>query len=701
MTINYFRIAWRGLQNNPFFSAINIIGLAVGMGTVILIGLWMFDELSFNKYHENYDRIAQVMRHSVVNAEINSQKSMPIPLRQELGNKYPGDFKHIVLSLPASDHVLSSSETKFTTNGRFMEPEAAEMLTLEMLKGTLYGLKKPSSILLSESASRTLFGDADPINKTLLIDNKMEVSVTGVYLDIPHNSQFKDLMFIAPWDLHLANNAWAQNAQGTWGINSFEIFVQLIPNVGISQVSAKIKNTIRDNIDPKLAEARKPEVFLHPMSHWHLYSEWKNGVNIGGRIQFVWLFGIIAIFVLILACINFMNLSTARSEKRAKEVGIRKVVGSTRRQLIKQFFSESILLAMFGFIFSLLLVELSLPFFNELADKRMTLQWTSPLFLILGLGFTLLTGLIAGSYPVLYLSSFQPIKVLKGIFYLNRFSALPRKVLVVLQFTVSTSLIIGTIVVYNQIQFAKNRPVGYNRDRLLIIQMTTPEIRDHYEAIRNDLLGVDAVASVAASQNPTTEVWDNRNGFEWSNKASNSEANFATMAVTHEYGKTVGWEFTTGRDFSRDFSTDISASIVLNESAAKFMGFENPINETVTSGGQNFRIIGVIEDMVMTSPYEPVKPTIFYLNYENSNFINIKMLSKDFVVPVMISCFVAIPISYYFLEQWLLNYEYRTGIAWWVFGTAFAGTLIITLLTVSFQAIKSAMAYPINSLRTE
>jgi ABC-type antimicrobial peptide transport system permease subunit len=796
MTINYFRIAWRGLKNNPFFSTINIAGLAVGIGTVILIGMWMFDELSFNQYHQNYDRIAKVMRQSVVNGEINSQTSMPIPLRQELGNKYSDEFKHIVLSTPTSDHVLSFSDTKFTIKGRFMEPKAPEMLSLEILNGTSDGLKNASSILLSESTSKILFGDADPINKTILIDNKMEALVTGVYLDIPYNSQFKDLKFIAPWDLHLANNAWAQKAQGTWGINSFEIFVQMNANVELSQVSAKIKNLIRDNIDPKLAEMRKPEVFLYPMSRWHLYSEWENGVNTGGRIQFVWLFGIIGIFVLLLACINFMNLSTARSEKRAKEVGIRKVVGSARSQLIKQFFSESILLAMLSFVFALLLVELSLPFFNELADKRMTLLWTSPLFWFFGIGFTLLTGVVAGSYPALYLSSFQPIKVLRGTFHLGRFSAIPRKALVILQFTVSTSLIIATIVVYNQIQFAKNRPIGYNNDGLLTIQMTTSETRDHYEAIRNELLGTEAIANVAASQNPTTEVWDNRNGFEWSHKESNPEANFATMAVTHEYGKTVGWEFTMGRDFSRDFSTDISSSIILNKSAAKLMGFDDPIEGTVTWGGEKLNIIGVIEDMVMTSPYEPVKQMIFYLNYENANFINVKikpgvklnealtkaegvfkkyspsapfdykladqeyelkfaseerigqlanlfaaltifisclgvfglasfiaeqrtkeigirkilgasifnlwsMLSKDFLVLVMVSCFIAIPISYYFLEQWLLKYEYHTGIAWWMFGVASAGALVMTLLTVSFQAIKAATVYPINSLRTE
>lgn len=796
MTVNYFRIAWRGLTNNPFFSTINIAGLSIGLSTVILIGMWMYDELSYNKYHQNYSRIAQVMRHSVVNGEISSQTSMSIPLRQELGNKYSADFEIVVLSLPTSEHILSLGGRKFSVKGKFMEAKAPEMLSLEMLSGTLDGLKNPSSILLSESVAESMFGETDPINRTILIDNKMEANVTGVYRDIPYNSQFNELKFIAPWELHLANNDWAKEAQETWGINSFEIFVQLIPSVRLAQASSKIKNIIRDNIDPKLAEVRRPEVFLFPMSQWHLYSEWENGVNKGGRIQFVWLFGIIGVFVLLLACINFMNLSTARSEKRAKEVGIRKVVGSARTQLVKQFFSESVLLTFFGFIISLLLVELSLPFFNELADKKMMLMWDSPKFWILGIVFTLLAGLLAGSYPALYLSSFQPINVLKGPFQLSRFSAIPRKVLVVLQFTVSTSLIIGTIVVYYQIQFAKDRPIGYNRDGLLIVPMTTPESHEHYQAIRNELLQSGAISHVAASQNPTTEVWDNRNGFNWSNKESNPEANFATMAVTHPYGKTVGWEFVTGRDFSPDFLSDISSSIVLNQAAAKFMGFEDPTEGTVTWGGENLIIIGVIEDMVMTSPYEPVKPTIFYLNYENANFINIrirsdaeldvtltaiegifkkynpstpfsykfadeefelkfasekrigqlaslfagltifisclgafglasfvaeqrtkeigirkilgasaftlwKMLSKDFLVLVAISCIVAIPVSYYFLKQWLLTFEYRIGIAWWMFGLATAGALVITLLTVTFQAIKAVMVYPVKSLRAE
>ncbi|MBT1697834.1 ABC transporter permease [Fulvivirgaceae bacterium PWU4] len=798
MIFNYFKIAWRGLRNNTIFSVINITGLAAGAGVVMLIGMWIYDELHFNRYHKNYEHIAQVMRHSTSNDEISTRESMPIPLRDALGNKYQDEFKHIVLATPVADHILAFADQKFTVKGRFMEPATPEMLSFEMLRGSSAGLKNLSSIMLSESLSKTLFSDRDPVGKTLMIDNKMEAIVTGVYKDLPYNSRFRDLAFVAPWQLHLSNNESAQKAQQNWGRNSFEIYVEIAGNAQIASINDKIRNIVRDHTDPKLAEMRKPEVFLYPMSRWHLHSEWKNGVNVGGRIQFVWFFGTIAGFVLLLACINFMNLSTARSEKRAKEVGIRKVVGSARSQLMKQFFSESILLATIGFVFALILVEFTLPFFNELADKRMSLMWSEPWFWITGLGFTLFTGLIAGSYPALYLSSFRPIKVLRGTVHLGRFAATPRKALVILQFTVSTSLIIGTMVVHNQIQFAKDRPVGYNRDGLLIIPMSTPETHKHYESIRSELLETGVVIDVAASQNPTTEVWDTRNGFIWSGDDSNRETRFATMAVTHEYGKTVGWKFSAGRDFSKDFSTDLSTSLVLNAAAAKEMGFENPIGQSVWwgGGGDELKIIGVIDDMLMTSPYDPVEPTIFYLNYDNANFINVKidpaagahdalarignvfkkynpsapfdykfaeqeyalkfageerigkltnvftalaifisclgifglasfiaeqrtreigirkilgasvfslwkLLSRDFVWLVLISCLIAIPVSNYLLGQWLLKYQYRTEMGWWIFAIASAGALTITLLTVSFQAIKAAVVHPARSLKVE
>ena len=807
MLTNYLKIAWRNLVKNKVYSFINIAGLATGMAVAILIGLWIWDELSFNKYHQNYDHIAQVMQHQTFNGEVGTQRANPYLLGAELRDKYGSDqngtsagtglFKYVVMASWMDNHILSVGNRKITKSGNFFEPQAPDMLTLTMRKGTRAGLTDINSIMLSESVAKAFFGDADPLGKFIKLDNKFDLKVTGVYENIPYNSDFRELTFMAPWDLYMSDNVWPEKLTNPWRSNSFQTYAQLADQVqptDIDKISARIKDVKLNRVNP--TEARfKPEVFLHPMSKWHLYSEWKNGINAGGRIQFVWLFGIIGLFVLLLACINFMNLSTARSEKRAKEVGIRKAIGSVRGQLIAQFFSESLLVVVIAFVVSLLFVQLILPVFNETADKKLNILWTNPLFWSIGILFSVVTGLIAGSYPALYLSSFQPVKVLKGTFRIGRFAAIPRKVLVVVQFTVSVTLIIGTIIVFRQIQHAKDRPIGYSRAGLISVPITIPNIARHYDALRSDLLRTGAVAEMSQSSNPTTAVWAVNNGYEWKGKQPNVEGNFATMAVSHDFGKTVGWQFKEGRDFSRAFSTD-SSGMVLNETAVKFMGLKHPVGETVVCDGKPYKVVGVIKDMVMESPYHPVFRTVFMLDYEWASTINIKlnpaisarealsqiepvfrklspaapfdykfvddeyarkfgdeerigklasffavlaifisclglfglasfmaeartkeigvrkvlgatvldlwgMLSKDFVVLVIIAFSIATPIAYFSLSNWLQKYEYRTTIPWWIFAAAGLGAMVITLLTVSFQSVKAALMNPVKSLRSE
>jgi len=344
-----------------------------------------------------------------------------------------------------------------------------------------------------------------------------------------------------------------------------------------------------------------------------LYSEFREGVVVGGRIQYVWLFGIIGVFVLALACINFMNLSTARSEKRAREVGIRKAIGSMRGQLIAQFYSESVLIAFFAFLTSLLLIQLSLPFFNEVAGKKMSVMWSSPVFWLVCIGFTLITGFIAGSYPALYLSSFRPVKVLKGVFRAGRSATLPRKVLVVAQFAVSIILIIGTVVVFNQVQFAKGRPVGYTREGLVTVQVQTDEMRNNYDAFRNDLLASGVVTGIAQSENMVTNIYVTNGGLTWKGKDPNLQEQFTSMCVSAEFGRTAGWQIKEGRDFSSSFASDTSAFIV-NEAAVKYLGFKNPVGETITwFGNGQMKIIGVVKDMVNQSPYDPARQMFFFL----------------------------------------------------------------------------------------
>ena len=361
MIKNYFKIAWRNLVKSKGYSAINIGGLAVGMAVAMLIGLWVYDELTFNKYHKNYDRIAQVMQHANFNGKVETQVANPALMGPEIRDKYGSDFKYVVQSSWTGGHLLTVGNKHFTKVGNFFEPDAPEMLTLKMLKGTRAGLKDPYSIMLSASAAESIFGNEDPINKTIKFDRNFDVKVTGVYEDLPDNTSFREIKIMMPWELWLIQNPWSKKMDEPWGSNFSQTFAQIADNADMEKVSAKIKNVKLNNVSKEEAKYEWV-VFLQPMSKWNLYNEFKNGVNIGGNIQYVWLFGIIGIFVLMLACINFMNLTTARSEKRAKEVGIRKTVGSLRWQLIKQFFAESYLIVLLAFVFSLILVVLLLAF---------------------------------------------------------------------------------------------------------------------------------------------------------------------------------------------------------------------------------------------------------------------------------------------------------------------------------------------------
>jgi ABC-type antimicrobial peptide transport system permease subunit len=656
MLRNYFKIAWRNLLKSKGYSFINIAGLAIGMAVALLIGLWIWDECSFDQYHRNYDRIAQVKQNSMNNGEVQTWTTVPYPLAAELRKNYGSDFKFVVVSDGLRSHILAWGDKKLTQTGTFFESQAPDMLTLKMIKGTRGGLKDPSSILVSESTAKAYFGDEDPLDKQMQLDNKMAVKVTGVYEDLPHNSSFADMAFMAPWDLYFNNTEWIKTTPDPWRPNAFVIFAQLAEHADMNGVSAKIRDAKLNKVNKDLAK-KKPEIFLQPMSKLHLYSDFKNGVNTGGRIQYVWMFGIIGMFVLLLACINFMNLSTARSEMRAKEVGIRKTMGSLRSGLIYQFLGESLLVAVLSFMLSLLLASLLIPVFNEVADKKMSIAWHNPLFWLLGIGFSLVTGLIAGCYPAFYLSSFKPVKVLKGTYKAGRWAAMPRKILVVLQFTVSISLIIGTTIIFRQVQFAKNRPVGYSRDGLLALPMKIGDVHLHFNAVKEELLRTGAIASAAEGGSPPTQYTSSTGGFDWKDKDPNLSVNFATSDVSYDYGNTIGWQFREGRDFSRDFPSD-STAFVLNERAVQFMGLKNPLGETIKWFGQPFKVIGVVKDMVVQSPYEQARPAVFHISNNSGDVVIIKIkptvsagyaLSK--IEPIFKKFNPSQPFEYRFVEE--------------------------------------------------
>ena len=618
---NYLKIGWRNLFRQKGYSLINIGGLAIGMAVAILIGLWIYDELSFNKYHDNYDRLAWMMQNQTFGEEgIQTWTSQAMQLAPELRDNYGAYFEHVVMTSFPQDRTLRKGDKALAKTGIFIEPAAPEMLTLRMLSGTRQGLTEPGSVLLPESTARAFFGDQDPIDQALLL-GEQEVKVTGVYEDLPDNSSFAEVEFIAPWELHIQGLPdWLG-----WGNSWFQTIVQIADHTEMNQVSEAIKEAKRKRVDESDARFR-PELFLQPMSKVYLYSDFEQGVNIGGRIQYVWLFGFIGMFVLLLACINFMNLSTARSEKRAKEIGVRKAIGSLRSQLIRQFFMESMLVTVLAFVVALLLAQLALPAFNEVAGKEISLPWLNLWFWLVGLGFVLLTGTLAGSYPALYLSSLRPVRVLKGTFRAGRRATLPRKALVVTQFAVSVSLIIGTMIVFQQIQFVKNRPMGYDVDRLIGVPIKSNEMR--FETLRNDLLQTGMIEEVAKSGTSVTNTFITNSGFDWQNKAPGMQDEFVTLRVSHEFGETVNWKIMEGRDFSRDFATD-SMGFVINEAAAEYMGLKNPIGEQVKWGENGiYTIIGVVADMITQSPYAPVRQMIFLISDGAFDVANIKLKPK-------------------------------------------------------------------------
>ncbi len=794
MLKNYFRTAWRNLIRNKGYSAINIGGLATGMAVAIAIGLWVYDELSFDKYFKNYNRIAQVWQHANYNGNIASQTSNPAVMGPTIKSKYGTNFKYVLQASWISPLHLSLGTKSLKKVGIFFEADAPEMLSLKMIRGSRQGLKDPYSILLSASTAEAFFGREDPMNKTLKLNRTDVVKVTGVYEDFPENTTFREIKVMMPWQLWLIENPWAKQMQNPWGSNFSQTFVQLADNASMESASARIRNVKMDNVGPE-EKRYQWQVFLHPMSKWNLYGEFKNGVNTGGNVRYVWLFAAIGIFVLILACINFMNLSTARSEKRAREVGIRKAIGSLRWQITRQFFFESYMVVVFAFAIALVLVSLLLPLFNDVAAKKMTIPWSNPIFWLGCLAFIIITGLLSGSYPALYLSSFQPLKVLKGTFKAGKNAAIPRRVLVVLQFTVSVMLIIGTIIVHQQIQHAKKRPIGYERNGLVNIWMER-EIKEHYDAVRNELKSSGAIEEMTASNAPLTGVWNTNGGFEWEGKDPNLAVDFPNNSVRFDFGKTVSWKLKSGRDFSREFATD-SLAFIINQSAATFLGFEDPVGKTLKWNGTPFTIIGVIDDIMQESPFYPVRPTLYHIDqFSNMNNLILKLnpnrdvagsikiieqtlkkyspdvpfdykfvdedfgskflaeerigklssyfavlaifisclglfgmasfvaeqrtkemgirkvlgastanlwrlLSIEFIVLVSLSCLIATPIAYFYLQGWLANYDYRVEISWIVFVAATIIALLITLATVSFQAIKAALMNPVKSLRTE
>jgi ABC-type antimicrobial peptide transport system permease subunit len=658
---NYLKIAFRNLLKNKVYSFINISGLAIGMAVTIMIGLWIVDELNFNNYFKNKAEIAQIFQSQEFNAKKSAGPAIPRPLEFALREGYKDNFKHIIMSSWTNSRYLKYGETNINRNGNFMQEGAPDLLNLNILSGIKDGLKEKNSIMISESTAKALFDTENPIGKIIKVNNQDDLIVTAVYVTLPDNTSFNDTDFIIPWEHYITTQDWLIGSADQWGNNSFQLFVQINDNTTMDAVTAKIKD-VKKNSAKEEAQFN-PQLFLLPMKDWHLRSNFENGVQTGGRIENVWLFGVIGLFVLLLACINFINLSTARSEKRATEVGIRKSIGSQRGQLIFQFLSESFLVVILSFVFAIAIVLLFLNGFNNLASKAIVFPWEDIQFWGISLVFVLFTAFLAGSYPALYLSSFNPVAVLKGTFKAGRFAALPRKILVVTQFTVSIALIIGTMVVMNQIQFSKDRPVGYNKEGLIQIPAMSTEFIGKADLLRDQFIASGAAIEMSTSSSPTTQVWSNRAGYIWDGKPEGFQEDLAYTSVSYEFIETLGIKLIAGRGFSREFATDSNA-VILNSTAVKYMGIQDPIGKYIRDADTEnpeppLKIVGVVEDMIVQSPYSPVKQAMYVFdNSNNAAYYNLRLnpnksvsQNLELIEKTFKTNFPNLPFDYQFVDQ--------------------------------------------------
>jgi putative ABC transport system permease protein len=788
MLQNYLKITLRSLQKNSVYSFINIAGLAIGITCSILILLWVYDEVTFNQYFSNHNSIYQIKQNNKVENGIITRPHIPLPLFDIL-QQQDSRIKRSVITIDQTA-LLTVGEHKISKRGMDVSESFLDMFDYKMIQGNpSTAFNDPRSIVLTQSTAKALFGDEDPMGKMVQvkIENNEELKVTGILADPPRNVSFT-VDFLLPFSYFEATSVWIQHARGNWNNNAFFVYVELQPGVEKDAVDS----SIRDLIKKHNTDGRERELFLHPMNRWRLYNNFENGKEAGGMITYVKLFSGIAAFILIIACINFMNLSTARSQQRAREVGIRKSVGSDRKQLIFQFLGESLMISAIAFLISIVLVELALPFYNEFVSKKLTIDYTSPLFWIFGLSLTILTGLLAGSYPAFYLSSFKPIKVLKGKIQTGKGAGTPRQIMVTLQFGFSILLIIGTVVIYQQIEHLKNRERGYDQENLMMV-WSTSDIEKNFKPLKQELLASGAVQSVCKSNSPITNIFASSPVDSWTGMQSGQRIEVTNIATEYDYTKTMGIKIIEGRDFSEDFKSD-TAAMLLNKAAVKTLNLTNPVGDKIQMWGSWWNIIGVMDDVLMGSGAHQIGPLVMTMDPTWSSTITVRlssnlaasvkkveeifkkynpdypfeyrfadeefekkfasinmisnlagsfaglaifitglglfgmaaftaeqrtkeigirkvmgasvanlvlMLTKEFSRLVLLSFVIAAPLAWWVISDFLEQYPVRIDVPLWVFPVAGIGALIMTITIVCTQAIKAAVANPVNSLRSE
>jgi putative ABC transport system permease protein len=783
---NYFKTALRNLFKNRTYSFLNIAGLATGITCAALIFLWVEDELTFNDYFSNKEYLYKVKDRQEYDGKVFTFDATPGVLAAGMKAEIPG-FKKTARATWNSRALFSLGDKAIYEQGIFVDSAFLTMFSLEFINGSVKGaFDQLYSIVISESMAKKFFGTIDVAGKTLLRNNSDNYKITGVFRDLPNNVSFK-FNWLAPFKIHEDANTWLQE----WGNNGIITYAEVLPNANVEEINKKLDGYVQTKSEGAIAK-----MSVYPMTRWRMYDTYDNGKEIPGRIKYINLFSLIAWIILIIACINFMNLSTARSEQRAREVGVRKVLGAGKKKLMAQFIGEAMFMSVISSLIALGLIYLLLPAFNTLVDKKLVVDILKPGHFLSFFAITILCGLIAGSYPAFYLSSFNPIAVLKGLkIRTGNNTVFIRKGLVILQFSISVVLIISTIIIYSQIQFVKERNLGVNKENLIYMNVKG-NIKKQFNVIRNDLVQTGYVQNAALSDNMVLQLGSNSGDFTWEGKQADKDVLITLEHVTPEYISTMGMKLKEGRDFYPDMKAD-SNNVIINETLAEIINRKEVIGSTISrESGAKFTIVGVIRDFVYNDMYSPAAPLILFSDTSGINVISIRikpdvsltsaipaiegvvkknnpgypveyefvdkefeqyfktetligklagifaalaifisclglfglaaytaekrtkeigirkvlgasvtriatLLSGDFLKLVAISFVIAFPVGWYYMHNWLQDYEYRISISWGVF--VFAGLIaaVIAIATVSFQAIKAALANPVRNLRTE
>lgn len=786
---NYFKTAFRNLWKHKASSLINIFGLGLGLACSLLIMLWIYDEYDKDSFHQNGGQLYGVFERryndGVITAGFATQGLMANEIKRVLPEvQYATGYAWNKLStFEANNKILKE-------NGNHGDADFFKMFSYPLLQGNVAtALQSPVDICISKKMAEDFFGSPEnAMGKSIRYENKKDFKITAVFDNVPKNSSAQ-FDYVINWQTFLENNGWAKD----WTNNGPLTYVMLRRGTDPKAFETKIARFL-DNYNKDQTVNNYIRLGVQRYKDSYLHSGFENGELSGGRIQYVQIFSIVAIFILLIACINFMNLTTARSLKRAKEIGVRKVVGALRSSLIRQFIVEALLVVTLAVFFALLLVILVLPQFNQLAQKQIVLPFNLPyLWLSIG-GLILVTGFISGSYPALYLSGFNPVRVLKGSLKFTSGALLFRKGLVVFQFVLSIILIIGTIVISKQVDHTQSINLGYNRENLIYIPLEG-DLAAKYALFKDQALHMQGVKEITRmSQNPT-RITNGTTGIDWEGKNPSSNIEFAHAAVGYDFMKTMHTEMAEGRDFSKDFATD-SVGYVVNETALKIIGYKDPVGKPLTLWQKKGNIIGVVKDFHFHSLHTAINPLVlrlgeneesrtvlvrtepgktkealaslkkvlkdvnpkFPFTYKFSDeeyqklysselvvgqlsnyfaflaiFISclgllglviftaqqrtkefgirkvvgasatslVGLLSKEFLMLVFFAMMIASPIAWLIMNNWLQDYEYRINISWWIFVIAGALAILIALATISYQAIKAALANPVKSLRSE